>query len=130
MYEKTFQEMVDLCEMLGGIVVSFEGYDDYDEIRVMCIDEGPNPGWRANFVRHCVDGGFVYGGLSNCVFADEVEETFAESLKRAFELDSVEDVYDVTFYVNEMRDLYDPSRAELHYGTEAWNAYEYGSEVR
>lgn len=130
MYEKTLQEIVDLCDILNGLVVSFTGYGDYDEIRIMCLTDTDNDIYYANYVCHNIQGGFVHGGEIGSTSGYDITDVFGEVVRRAFNFDDISDVWETVFEVNAMKDLQNPSTAELIYGSEAWNAYDRGYEVR
>ena len=130
MLERTFGEMADLCEVLGGIALSLEGTDEFDEIRIMCMEDRDGV-YRANWVAHNRDGGgFTYGGQSGHTFGDSAAEALEEPFRAVFTLDGFEDFTDVEFELYGMHDLDNPSEAELMYGSEAWNAYDRGFDVR
>ena len=50
--------------------------------------------------------------------------------RAAFEDIGDDDIYNMEFELIGMRDLSNPSEAELMYGSEAWNAYDRGEDVR
>lgn len=129
MLDRTFGEIADLCEVLGGIALSLEGTEEFDEIRIMCMEDYEGM-YRANWVAHNRDSGFTYGGQAGCAFGETAEIALEGPFRSVFTLDDFDDITDVTFELNGMRDLDSPSGAELMYGSEAWNAYDYGEEVR
>lgn len=127
MYEKTFDEIAELCEVLGGLSISLEGYDGYDEIRITCFEDADG-GYRANYIAHNIDGGFVYGGQHSCAFGHDAASALAPVFRNAYKTD--DDLAGQVFEVNGMRDVIDGSGAELIYGSEAWDAFDRGEEVR
>ena len=129
MLERTFGEMADLCEVLGGIALSLEGAGNYDEIRIMCMEDYDGA-YRANWIAHNIDGGFTYGGQSGCRFGDSAAEAMEDPFRAAFDEIGDTDIYNMEFELIGMRDLSNPSEAELMYGSEAWNAYDRGEDVR
>ena len=121
----SFSDLEEMCLDNGGVAVSLEGFGDIEEIRIEILED-PDGGWRANWARLLDDGEIVYGGREACVFENDLRECLRAVLEDGVELD---DARDFSYDVFGVRAPYDPSRAELVGGSEAWDGYEYGTDL-
>lgn len=121
----SFTELEDMCAECGGLTVSLEGYGDIEEIRIMILED-PDGRWRANWARLMNNGEIIYGSRDDCIFSADMREALCAVLEDGAGLD---DARDYGYDVFGVRRPYDPSRAGLCGGTEAWDNYEYATDL-